>query len=276
MVRIAFAIMLIFIATTNCALEDCSKDELVDIAIEANRAHKDALGSLSIGLQNYAALNESGLIGEIRGFAEIGGETVESVIKNSLLGMRKLHVYPVFKAISHLPKEMLFELCRRVDELARQKHESEGGLMDNINDNSTNKRIVEALKNFAKLRSVSGDQVMNLAFEIDSIKAYEVAIMHLNIKYLKALALGIEKLSRHVNKTNSRERLHDSINSLTTMEILTKLGEFVIDLIENSDDTLKALNDINCWDIIANSEKMSGEELAKAILAQLYLPGKNK
>ncbi len=57
MVKIAIVIMLIFIATTNCALEDCSKHELVKIAIEANRAHKVALKISSIGLQNYDDLN---------------------------------------------------------------------------------------------------------------------------------------------------------------------------------------------------------------------------
>jgi len=276
MVKIVFAIMLIFIATTNCALKDCSKDELVEIAIEANRAYKVARNISPIGLQNYAALDELNLIRAIKRLAKEGGITVQHGIKNSLLKLKKLHVYPVFEAVSHLPREELFELCRRVNEFARQKHGFKGGLMNNINEYSSKVRMIEALESFAKSWSVSGDQVMNIAFEIDSINVYEAAIEHLNIEYLKAFALGIEKLSRHVNKTNSLERLHDSINSLTTKEVFAKIGEFVVDLIANSDDTLEALNDINCWDIIANSEKISGEELAKAILAQLYLPGKNK
>ena len=66
MVKIAFAIMLIFIATTNCALKDCSKDELVGIAIEANHAYKVALGLPPIGLQNYDDLHESELKEEIQ------------------------------------------------------------------------------------------------------------------------------------------------------------------------------------------------------------------
>jgi hypothetical protein len=282
MVRIAFAIMLIFIATTNCALRDCSKDELVDIAIEANRAHKDALGLPSIGLQNYAELDELDLIREIKHLAKEGGKTVQLGIKNSLLGLRKLHVYPVFEAISHLPREKLFKLCSIVDEYARQKH-GFGGLMDRFNEYSTKERIVEALESFAKDRSISGDQVMNITFVINSMNVYEAAIEHLNIEYLKieylkAFALGIEKLSRHVNKANVEVEPLKNIDSLTSKQVFEKIREFVGVLIENSDepfDTLKALYHINCWDIIANSEKISGEELYYSIKAQLILNEEN-
>jgi hypothetical protein len=201
MVKIAFAIMLIFIATTNCALKDCSKDELVEIAIEANRAYKVARNISPIGLQNYAALDELNLIREIKRLARVGGITVQLGIKNSLLGLRKLHVYPVFEAVSRLPRDKLFELCRRVDEFARQKHEFMGGLMNNINDYSTKERIVEALESFAKSWRVSGDQIMEILFKIDSILLYEVTIEHLKIEYLKAFALGIEKLSIYVSDT---------------------------------------------------------------------------
>jgi hypothetical protein len=276
MVRIAFAIMLIFIATTNCALKDCSKDELVDIAYEANHAFKVALGLPSIGLQNYAALDELDLIREIKRLAKEGGKTVQHEIKNYLLKLRKLHVYPVFEAVSHLPREELFELCRRVNEFARQKHGFMGGLMDNINEHSSNVRIVEALESFAKSWSVSGDQVMNIAFQIDSMNVYEATIEHLKIEYLKAFALGIEKLSRHVNKTFLLGGLHDYIDSLTTKEVFEKISEYVVDLAEKEEDTLEVLNDINCWDIIANSENFSGEELANAIQAQLEISRENK
>jgi hypothetical protein len=271
MVRISFAIMLIFIATTNCALKDCSKDELVDVAYEANHAFKVALGLPSIGLQNYAALDELDLIREIKRLAKEGGKTVQHEIKNYLLKLRKLHVYPVFEAVSHLPREELFELCRRVNEFARQKHGFMGGLMDNINEHSSNVRIVEALESFAKSWSVSGDQVMNIAFQIDSMNVYEATIEHLKIEYLKAFALGIEKLTRHVYKINEAGGPLDDFDSLTTKEVFDIISEYVIYLAEKEKNTLDIINDINCWDIFANSENVEGEELYNAIQAQLSL-----
>jgi hypothetical protein len=42
------------------------------------------------------------------------------------------------------------------------------------------------------------------------------------------------------------------------------------------EDTLEVLNTINCWDIIANSENFSGEELYNSIKAQLRLNRENK
>mgnify|MGYP000087163874 CR=1 FL=1 len=277
MVRIAFAIMLIFIATTNCVLKDCSKDELVDIAYEANHAFKVALGLPSIGLQNYAALDELDLIREIKRLAKEGGKTVQLGIKNSLLKLRKLHTYPVFEAVSHLPREELFELCRRVNEFARQKHGFMGGLMDNITDYSTKERIVEALESFAKSWSISGDQIMEILFKIDSMFVYEAAIEHLKIEYLKAFALGIEKLSRHVNKTFLKGGLHDYIDSLTPIQIYEKIHELVQEFEGKEEETtLEVFDNIECYDIIANSENMHGEALANTLQAQLRLKREKK
>ena len=271
MAKIIMAIMLIFIASTHCALRDCSKEQLVQIAVEANAAYKQALGLPAIGLPHFGGYETDDLANEIRRFAKEGGHAVQAVVKNLLLSFKKLHAYPVYEVVSTLPRKDLFELCRRVQEFARSITPFMGGLMDNINEYTTGERIIEALQSFVESWNVSVEKVMEIAFEINSAALYEAVSEKLNINFLKALALGVEKMHNHVRGLFLLGGLHDYIDSLTPRKIIEQISNFLGNLIEVRPELLEALTDIKCWEIIANSENLSGQELVNELTVQLSL-----
>lgn len=273
MAKIIMAIMLIFIASTHCALRDCSKEQLVQIAVEANAAYKEALGLPAIGLPYFGGYEINELISEIRRFAKEGGNTVQKVIKNLLLSFKKLHAYPVYEVVSTLPRNDLHELCRRVNEFARNSQVTPfmGGLTDNITEYTPVERIIEALQSFVQSWNVSVEKVMEIAFEINSAALYEAVSEKLNINFLKALALGVEKMHNHVRGLFLLGGLHDYIDSLTPRKIIEQISTFLGNLIEVRPELLEALTDIICWEIIANSENLSGQELVNELTVQLSL-----
>lgn len=268
MAKIAIAIMLIFIASTHCELRDCSKEELVKIANKVNNA---VLTDNLLGLPNFSDFDKIELIEFIEQKTKERGDYVQMMVHDELLNLNKLFLFPTFEAVASLPKDQLIELCIKVQELARSLQEKPfmGGLMDNISDKSTVKDIITALRSFVDSWGVPVDKIMDLAFQINTPVLIEA--VGVKIDFLRALALGVEKMHNHLLRLPVHGQLIGEINSMNPKEIINRIREFNGNLLEKTPniELLEAVTDIKCWEILANSKNLSGEELVDKIHAQL-------
>ena len=272
MVKIIITIIIIFIASTHSALTDCSRDELVIVAGAANNAYKQATGKLSLGFPNYGAYETANLLSEIKGFVINGGYAVEEAVKDELLALRKWNVFPLYELLATFPSSNVYQICKLVVDFARKSQEKPfmGGLMVNINESSTSGEMVEALKSFAQSWNVSIEKVFELSIEVNKSSIINTTSENFNINYLRALALGFEKLHNHIRGSNFLGGLIHVVDSFSlnqlnikTMELVNRISEFDPELIQG------ILKDIHCLQLLANSQNFSNKELLNRIKRRL-------
>lgn len=254
MSKIILAIMLIFIASTNCALEDCSREELEQIAIKASAAFRKAYNLPSVQLpfhlkgiqihdlsQEIERFETKDLIREIRRLPIKKGNVVissiQDIIDNSLLALRKFHIYPVFEIVSNFEKEDLLKFCKTVEDYARSKHLFMGGLMNNISEDSSNNEISEALKSFAESWGVSRQELMNIANQVVNYKVlYNAQRLTRDENFYEAVLNAYAKIEKEDKELFQKLKLDTSCS-------------------------------VDCWEILANSQILTGEELVMELHA---------
>lgn len=244
--NIIITIMLIYIAFTNCALEDCSGEELAQIADKAFKAVNWEQGTPMMFPRDIKSFLKSDAEGEyydrqdlidyINFLPKYRQEGVKEVIESLLLSFKKLHVYPIYEIFSYLEKDDLINLCQSVEKLARTKHLIIKGLSNSIHEseNPSNKEILELLKSFAKRWNISNQELWNVAaksniFVLSNAKSN----FDKNIDY--DLTYCTELLSAAIKKI-----LKEDPNMLS----IPHESKYV-----------------NYWEILANSQNLTDKEL---------------
>lgn len=256
---LSLATMLIFITLANCELDDCSKKELVQIAIKANAALRESkylpqtvqipIYIRGIEVHDLSKENElferKDLIDYIKNLAEresMFNIMVQNAIDDSLLELRKYRVFPVFEIFSYFPKEDLLNFCKDVEDYARDNYTFLGeGLLDNISSESSPKEIAQALKSFAQSRNIPRQELWDLATDKRFKALYEAQI--------KELDKNLHNLSE------------DSDSFTLAIEKIQKEDESIFDELEFEE------TNIEYWEILANSKNRTGKQLVNELRA---------
>ena len=267
-------VLTITILSASCGiLEKLQKNQLTALAIETEEVYRKENNVFLLGgLHDFAySLSKERLIEEISNLITLGGDKLDSFVKNQVDKLTEsTFKFPIKAILSKYTKEQLLRIASLIETHNRSEHIFTGGLHDYA-ESLTKEELVNAIIDFSTAWGNYRTKLVVLASSI-SDKLLVEASREVSIDILKKFSYALEKYNRKIyGNENLLGGVHDIIE-------ISEDVKFIIDIINSQILSIMKLDKnfvyqrftVELVEDLVNSTIMSQNELAEYLQTKSF------